>query len=547
MSLTNVTVNTAPVSTEELLTRTTKKATLSPEDDTIFIEKNTSQLGYERTWNNEARFNMESNGSMNTVVVQVDPYGMRADTAYLYLVFEITLKGNKTDCACISNMFPFVAMDTLRFRLGQNQAEVISPNEHYIYKFINILNSNYSTTDKVNILTLMKCFPEFDLTQQKDRRLMNIASGFDDIATETGAAVEKKKKVAFTVPLTVFLDMFNHKTILPVGTKFEITFGVGEESRSQKNAIVNGSAQGNGGSYKFLPQESYLWYQTPERDPGIQQAKAENREYISEGLNYDTYRIEVQAGTTFSNYQVIRPGSKLPVKIDFGFVDATTMGTNQDIFQFKGFQLKEVKVNYNGPFPSQHILKCNSRDGMKDWEWGSTNPDGTLDRLPMYQEFYNQSDTLLLDKPGESYNNEMTLGPMYRIHPFMAYLQEYPHVIWTDDQLKGILSKFNNRCVYTVILIPSKMFDGSAYPTVEGSLDISLSFAAPTTSTLILYMNCYYFQQTTLAQDGTCTIQNITLDNFTSARNVDAGPSVSTDERMISDNLPVGEESNLTE
>lgn len=546
MALTNVTLNTAPVTTEELLSKTTKKATLSPEDDTVFIEKNTSQLGYERTWNNEARFNIESNGYMNTITVQVDPYGMRADTAYIYLVYEITLKGNKDDMPSISNMFPFVAMNTLRFRLGQNQAEVISPNEHYMYKFMNILNSNFSTTDKVNILTLLKCFPHFDMSQQYFRKMMNLASGFDQLVSSTDVK-EFTRKVAFVVPLTILLDMFNHKTILPVGTKFEITFGVGQEDRCQKNGIVNGTAVDRTGSYKFLPQESYLYYQTPERDPGIQQAKAENREYISEGLNYDTYRIEIPSGSTYYNFQVIRPGSKLPVKIDFGFIDPDILNSNKDIFQFKGNSLKQVKVNYNGPFPHQHTLTCNSSDGMKDWAIGGTNPDGTLDRLLMYQEFYNQTDTLLLDKFGESYNNEMTLPPMKRIHPFMAYLQEYPNVIWTDDMLKSLVDTFNNRCVYTMILIPSKMFDGSAYPTVEGSLEIGLTFAKPTEKTLILFMNCYYYQQTTLAQDGTCTITNITLDNFTSARNVDVGPSISSSDQMISDNLPYGEDANVTE
>lgn len=546
MSLTNVTLNTAPVSTEELLSRTTKKASLSPEDDTVFVEKNTSQLGYERTWINEARFNIESNGYMNTISVQVDPYGMRADTAYLYLVYEITLKGKASDCPSIANMFPFVSMNTLRFRLGQNQAEVISPNEHYMYKFLNILNSNFSTTDKVNILSLFKCFPHFDMSDNKFRRLMNLACGFDLVANAEITA-EQTKKVGFVIPLTVMLDMFNHKTILPVGTKFEITFGVGQDEGCQKNAIVNCDTPDYTGSYKFLPQESYLYYQTPERDPGIQQAKAENREYISEGLNYDTYRIEVPAGSSYYNFNVIRPGSKLPVKIDFAFVEAALLNTNRDIFQFRGNNLKEVKINYNGPFPHQHRLVCGSQNGMQDWKMGADNPDGTLDRLGMYFEFYNQSDTLLLDKFGESYNNEMTLPPMNRIHPFAGYFNEYPQIVWTNDDLETLIGVFNNRCAYTVILQPSKMFDGSAYPTVEGSLEMGLTFAKVTEKTLILFLNCYYYQQTVLAQDGTCTITNITLDNFTSARNVDVGPSVSASDQMITDNLPTGEDVNVTE
>lgn len=545
MALTNVTVNTAPVSSEELLSRSTKKASLSPEDETVFIEKNTSQLGYERTWNNEARFNIESNGYMNTVAVQVDPYGMRADTAFLLMVFEVTLTGKANDAPSISNMFPFVAMSTLRFRIGQNQSEVISPNEHYIYKFMNICNSNYSSTDKDNVLTLMKCFPHFDMTQQYYRDMMNACTGFESLLT---SQINDKvtRKVSFVIPLTVILDMFNHKTILPVGTKFEITFGIAQAgSRGQKNAIVLGSPL-TSGSYAFLPQESYVYYQTPERDPGIQQAKAENREYISEGLNYDTYRIEIPAGTSYYNFQVIRPGSKLPVKLDFGFLDAAVLENNKDIFQFKGFGLKEVKINYNGPFPHQHKLTCSATKGMQDWTLTKENPSGSLDRLMMYLDFFNQSDTFLLDKPGESYNNEMTISPMQRIHPFISLISEYPQVKFTDEILTSLIGTFNNRCLYTVILIPSKMFDGSAYPTVEGSLEIGLTFAEPTTSTLIMFMNCYYFQQTVLSQDGTCTITNITLDNFTSARNVDVGPKVSEAEDMITDSLPAGEEANVS-
>lgn len=545
MALTNVTVNTAPVTTEELLSKSTKKASLSPEDDTIFIEKNTSQLGYERTWNNEARFNIESNGYMNTIGVQIDTYGMRADTAYLYLVFDITLKGNKDEYASIANMFPFVAMNTLRLRIGQNQAEVISPNEHYMYQFIQILNSNYSTTDKIDILSQFMCFPHFDMTQPYFKKMMNLAIGFDDMLGHSEAAKDFKHKVAFLIPLTVMHDMFNHKTVLPVGTKFEITFGVGQDDRCQKNAIVNSSPNNYSGSYVFQPQESYLFYQTPERDPGIQQAKAENREYISEGLNKDTYRNEIPKGTTTYTFPIIRPGSKLPVKIDFAFVRASDLNANKDIFRFRGNSLKEVKINYNGPFPHQHRLYTLSSKGMADWEWGATNPDGPLDRVPMYIEFYNQTDTFLLDKFGESYNNEMTLSPMQRIHPFKAYLSAYPHVMFDDDQLKSLVDLFNNRCVYTCILIPSKMFDGSAYPTVEGSMDVSLTFAKPTDETLICFMNCYNYQQLVLSQDGTCTISNITLDNFTSARNVDVGPSISEGDQMITDNLPTGEDVNV--
>lgn len=549
MALTNVTLNTAPVSAEELVSKTSKKATLSPEDDTVFIEKNTSQLGYERTWSNKARFNIESNGSMNTIAVQVDPYGMRADTAYLYLKYEITLTGKKTDLPCIANFFPFVTMLSLRFRLGQNQAEVISAQEHFIYKFIQILNSNYSTSDRINIVAQMKGFPNFDMDQQHFRRLMLLMCGFADLV-ESDTTKTVTRKVGFTIPLTMLLDMFNHKTILPVGTKFEITFGCGTDERSQKNAILVNKAN-QGGKYTFLPQESYLYYQTPERDPGIQQAKAENREYISEGLNFDTYRIEIPQGSTYYNFQVIRPGSKLPVKIDFGFIESDVLDSGKDVFSFKGHALKDVRINYNGPFPHQHKLTCTSTKGMVDFGLGeganAEKPDGELDRLQMFQELFNQSDTFLLDKFGESYNNEMTLSPMQRVNPFISEFAANPFKLYTKDQLKSMIDLFNKRCVYTVILIPSKMFDGSAYPTVEGSLEMGLTFAAPTPKTLILFMNCYYYQQTVLAQDGTCTITNITLDNFTSSRNVDVGPSISEGDHILTDNIPRGEEANIQE
>lgn len=538
MSLANVTVNTAPVSTEELLTKSSAKSSLSPEDDTVFIEKNTSQLGYERVWELKANFNIESNGLMNSIEIQNDAYGLRADTSYMLMVFEITLDGTTDDCAAPANMFPFVALKTLRMRLGLNQAEVIAPNEHYMYKFLNIMNSNYSKEDQINILSLFKCYPFMDMTQKKNRILMASHCGFTFTKKETIV-----RKVPFLIPLSVLHQMFNHRTIIPVGTRFDINFSVEDSgstsSTCSNNAIVfGGNAADLKGSFKFIPSESYIYCQLPERDPSILLAQTENREYISEGLNYETYRIEIPKGTTYFNVPIIRPGSKLPVKIDFGLVDAANLNVNKDVFQFQGFGLNRVEVNYNGPFPHKHVLQTLHSKGLQDWPAdGIPQDEAVLDRLPMFFELYNQTDTLLLDKFGESYNNETTYPPIKRVHPFLGYAAENPLLTLDADTKATLISLFNKRNVLTVILNPSKIFDGSAYPTVEGSLDIQLTFCKPTEQTIVMFLNCNYFQQLVLTQDYTCQINNITLDNFTGARSEKSGED-------FSDAFPTGEEEN---
>lgn len=536
MALANTMVNSAPVSTEELLSKGTKKASLSPEDDTVFVEKNSSQLGYERTWEQCAQFNIESNGDMNAIELQHDSYGMRADNAYLYTVWNITLKGDSNDCACPANMFPFVAFDSLRMRIGLNQAEVISPNEHYIHKFLNIMNSNLSKQDKINVLPLFGCFPEFDLSQAKYRLLLAKMLGF----VFTGSVTEVTLRVPFIIPLTVLHRMFNHKTILPVGTRFDFQFNTNKSSN--KNAIIQPSATYTG-TFEFLPRESYLYAQYPERDPAIMLAQLENRQYISEGLDYETYRIEIPTGSSYASVPILRPGSKMPVKIDFGFVPSENLNNNKDIFTFVGANVSRIDVVYNGPFPTQYQLKTVSGKGNGLWEDGSGN---ALDKFPLFSELFNQTDTFLTDRYGESYNNETTYPPLKRINPYMAAAAEYPILTFSQTDFTILKDLHDKRQVYTVILQPSKIFDGSAYPTVEGSLDLNICFSKATTVPYILYVNCNYFQQIILNENYQCDIRNITLDNFRGSGDSDLSselPPPSDDSNLSG--LPVGEADNV--
>src|ERR1700710_1786365 len=97
MALVSTSVNLPGVSTEEMLTETAKKGSLAPEDDTIFVDKNTSQLGYERVWVNDAKFDIQSNGKTNSIQLQHNSYPLRTDTAYMAMTFKITLNGSPTD------------------------------------------------------------------------------------------------------------------------------------------------------------------------------------------------------------------------------------------------------------------------------------------------------------------------------------------------------------------------------------------------------------------------------------------------------------------
>lgn len=535
-------MNTAPVSTEELLTKSTKKASLSPEDDTVFVEKNTSQLGYERVWQNRARFNIESNGNMNTIEIQHDSYGMRAQTAFLYLVFNIKLKGNNADNACPANMFPLVSFNNFRMRLGLNQAEIVSPNDHYIYKFLSILNSNYSKQDKVNILSAMGCFPEFDLTQVKFRQLLAKAMGFQFNAI---AISEQERRVGFVVPLSLLHGMFNHETILPVGTRIDFNFTV--DQGGNKNAIVSPDATRTG-TYEFLVRESFLYCEYPERDPSILLAQLENREYVSEGLNYETSRSEIPSGSTFMSIPLLRPGSKLPVKIDFGFIPSTALDDNKDIFQFKGAGLSRVEVIYNGPFPAQYVLETVSGKGMEDINPTSANSPAMLDKFTVYQEFFNQTDTFLLDTYGSSYNNESTLDPMLRINYLLPWLQKDPYVLFDPDNLVALAGVHNNRQVFTTILMPSKMLNGTAYPTVEGALTLNLRFEKPTVVDHVMFVNLYYFQELRLTENFQCNVTNITLENFHPSADRPADPvSDLPFPTNVREELPTGEADNVVD
>lgn len=503
----NNTINATPVSTEELLSKGSKKASLAPEDDTIFVEKNTSQLGYERTWERSFNFSTQSNGETNNISIENDAYGMRADTARFYLTFEITLAGSTTDNASMANFFPFVAFNTFNMRIGANQVEVVAPMEHYMYRFLNVMNSNYSTQDKINVLPLSCIFPFMDLTLKSHRKLMAAMWGF----TWTQAAVSNlTKKVTFVMPLTLVHQMFNHRTILPVGTRLEFAFNVSAECN--KNAIVNGDAAAYVGSYKFLPRESSFVAEFPERDPSIMIAQMENRVYISEDLTYETFRYDQVKGASSFSIPLLRPGSKLPVKIDFGFVPGSVKNANKDVFQFKGFGLKDVLVKYNGPFPQDYRYSLIGCGGNDEWKDDANGP--ALCRFPLFAELFNQTDTFQLDRFGESYNNETTFPPLNRIHPYMAYVAQNVFRTYDDDVLATMKRLFDDRQVYTSILLPSKLMDGSAYPTVSGSLEIEFCFNKPLEEDVILYCNLYTFNRMTLDEDYRCTITSITLENF---------------------------------
>lgn len=538
-SLASTTMNTAPVSTEELLTKSAKKPSLSPEDDTIFIEKNTSQLGYERVWENKAQFNIESNGTMNTLEVQHESYGMRAQTAYICLAFEITLTGSKTDCACPANAFGITAFQSIRQRIGLNQMEIYSPNDHYIHKFIDIVNSNYSTQDRLNVLSSFGCFLHLDLSQAKHRLLLAKAYGFNftEAANQTIT-----RNVNLILPLTILHRMFNHNTILPVGTRIDFQFNCETDN---KNCIVNGALPNQIGAFKFIPTQSYLFAQYPERDPAIMLTQLENREYVSEGLDYETFRIEIPENTTYISIPLARPGSKLPVKIDFAMIAANVLNSNKDIFQFKNFGISEVEVNYNGPFPSVHKLGTITGGPAISWETASTDSIPSLENYPLFKELLNQTDTLLLDKYGESYNNESSLSVMLRANPYMYVLGKSEYSPPSEEVMSSVCKLADNRQVMTMILMPSKIMDGSAYPTVQGSLDMNIKFGTALKQTTILYVNMYNYQQVTLNENHTCDIRNITLNNFSGRGTGPLGSGSLPPSTMYDDAVPVGEEDNI--
>lgn len=537
MALSNTTVNSAPVSTEELLSKGTKKASLAPEDESVFVEKNTSQLGYERTWEKTTSFSIESNGNVNSITLQNVAYGIRADTAMLIMFFRITLKGNTKDNSCMANMFPFVACDNFTMRVGVNGMPIQLPNEHFIHRFINILNSNFSKQDKINVLPLVGCYPELSLGTSEGRKRLAFINGFnftDDFIEE------KTRLVSYRIPLTLIHQMFNHKTILPVGTKIEFSFVCNASCNS--NTIVNGSEPGMNGSFEFLPKESGLYTQSPERDPAIMLAQLENRQYLSEGLNFECLRFAIPKGSTYFHQPILGPGSKLPVKMDFAFVPASSVNTNTDCFNFRGFYLRNYEVIYNGPFPVSYKFNTFSSEGNGPWEMGTTQP---LDRFGLYNDLFSQTDTFLIDKYGESYNNETTYPPLNRINPYMAHLADSLARRIDDQTFVRMKELYERRQVYTVILQPSKIFDGSAYPTVEGSLDMNLCFSQQTTEILYMYVNLNYFEQLIIDEDYSCEVRNLTLDNFRTDKQLEpsSGLPPPTGEDLYGE-LPVGEAEN---
>lgn len=507
MALASTSVNLAPVSTEEILSETSKKGSLAPEDDTIFVDKNTSQLGYERVWRNTAKFNVESNGKTNSIQLQHLSYPLRTDTAYLAMTFKIELNGTGTDNACPAQIFPLTACNSFRMRIGQNQQEIISPNEHAIYKFIQLMQSNLSDYDKTNMGPMFNFWPDLDLNQAINRQKVAYALGFENF----GTTAKQTRQVTFNVPLTYLRDMFNHHTLLPVGTRIQFDFQV--DASCNKNAIVNGDNAGTAltGTYEFLPQASYIRSEHPERDPAIMIAQLSNREYLSEGLNYETFRADIPKDLTYVNIPILRPGSKMPAKIDFGFITTTQLNQNKDIFQFKGHGITEMELTVNGPFPN--VIKLDTASGKSLTDWDDTK-SGPFERLPFYQPLFNQMDSFQIDKWGESYNNETTFDPIYRINPYVALIKAKPFSVPTAAEIDSAKKLFNSRQIFTYIIQPSGKMDGSAYPTVEGSLDLQLKFCGGLKEDITLYVCNQYWQQTILHEDHTCEIQNITLENF---------------------------------
>lgn len=503
MALVSTSVNLPGVSTEEMLTETAKKGSLAPEDDTIFVDKNTSQLGYERVWVNEAKFDIQSNGKTNSIQLQHNSYPLRTDTAYLAMTFKITLNGTANDNACPGQLFPLLACNSFRMRIGQNQQEIISPNEHTIYKFIQLMQSNLSNYDKYNMGPMFNFYPDLNLNDAINRQKVAFMLGFDTFV----AGTPQTRQITFNIPLTYLRDMFNHHTLLPVGTRIQFDFQV--DAACNSNAIVNGVGS-LGGTFEFLPTSSYIRSEHPERDPAIMMAQLANREYLSEGLNYETFRADIRSGLNLVNIPILRPGSKMPAKIDFGFIETSTLNSNKDIMSFKGFGISEIEVNANGPFPSVKTFSSATGGSLKDW----SDNKSPFDRLPYHQSMYNQMDTFQIDKWGESYNNETTYDPIFRINPYIPLMIKTPFTKPSNDAVKIAENLFNSRQIFTAILAPSNLMDGSAYPTVEGSLDMCIKFCDPLAVPITLYMCLQYWQQTILHEDHTCEIQNITLENF---------------------------------
>lgn len=522
MALVSTSVNLPGVSTEEMLSESSKKGSLAPEDDTIFVDKNTSQLGYERVWRHDAKFDIQSNGKTNSIQLQHLSYPLRADTAYMAMTFKITLNGTAADNSCPGQLFPLLACNSFRMRIGQNQQEIISPNEHTIYKFIQLMQSNLSNYDKYNMGPMFNFYPDLDLNQPANRQKVALMLGFDSFAT----TASQTRQVTFNIPLTYLRDMFNHHTLLPVGTRIQFDFQV--DAACNSNAIVYGANPTTmAGTFEFLPSSSYIRSEHPERDPAIMMAQLANREYLSEGLNYETFRADIQSGLNLVNIPILRPGSKMPAKIDFGFTQTSLLNSHKDIFSFKGQGIYEIEINNNGPFPNVISLSSATGNSLKDWD----DNKSPFDRLPFHQSMYNQMDTFQIDKWGESYNNETTYDPLFRVNPFIPLMLKTPFTTPTDTAKQSAINLFNSRQILTAILTPSNLMDGSAYPTVEGSLDMTIKFCSALTEDITMYMCLQYWQQTVLHEDHTCEIQNITLENFRTS-----GLTSSNALPMISDN-----------
>jgi hypothetical protein len=289
------------------------------------------------------------------------------------------------------------------------------------------------------------------------------------------------------------------------------------DAQCNSNAIIYGKATPGGadltGTFKFLPQQSYIRSEHPERDPAIMIAQLSNREYLSEGLNYETFRADIPKNLTTVNIPILRAGSKMPSKVDFGFINTANNNSHKDVMSFEGFGIYDLNFNVNGPFPNVIQLTSSSGTPLKPW----SESMGPFERIKFYLPLYNQMDTFQIDKFGESYNNETTFDPVYRINPYVQLIEKCPFTKPTTDMLKSAVDLFDKRQVFTTIFQPSNLMDGSAYPVVEGSLDLQIKFSSPLANDITLYMCLQYWQQTILHEDHTCEIQNITLENFRTA------------------------------
>lgn len=527
------------VTAEELRAFPNKDA--DEEDHRRFQVSDTMYMNYEKT-NRETVYFQNSNSRYPNTLKLTFPkssYPLRTDTAYFLFTFSVRIRAPKfvaptlfdqeksnapttprklIDERYATTMKLFKAIKQTTVTVGSNSAQVTFPHSCFNYQNVAmdflvkpISESNasqeYMMADIVpTCLILDSKAPDTNYLTSLSDLLFKIINVDPQMTQNSDSEIDTRMDVNFVLPLTMLHPMFNFNTVIAPGLDVTVEFDLQDFKSIAESwfpLLPNITDQQFDITVRPQVGRCYLSIEQPIQTSDVLQSLKTKR-YMFDVLIPQFFRKEIvkNAGQSMiSNLCLKPPKSGMPSRMQF-------MLLLKSEFNLKNYSLSDVCRRYldkivfkiNLPFPYQRTMIFNNTRR-------STND--TFRDYSLAKAYYQSLDNFRYTEYGEEHVTRGVFPSISKINPMLQLSNSFPWKFETSEKdASRTITENIESFPYSLLLLPSDLFNQNPFPEVRGSLTCDLYFKDDVKADelqFVLFANFDFYHRIHI-QNGKCLI-----------------------------------------